>query len=308
MCQEEEQGCEMVCKNPIVIPNPYFIDDVLRDGSDGKWLRVPCGKCTACRIQRTREWTERIMSESYYHDNSVFVTLTYDEDHVPSASSGRLTLVKKDVQDFFKRVRRRLEFLEDTRKIRYYAVGEYGDSTKRPHYHAIVFGLSADDLEILESCWKVGFVSVGSVTYDSARYVAGYVQKKLYGDKALSEYADSQAPFSLMSKGIGKEFVLDNKDRFYQGGSINVGFGKKIRRNRYTDKVLDLSHEHKRLLAEQNNHDYELWPEFEDYVLEHDDYDEIVTREYQLGLRKKQGREQYNLELDRKYSKGKGAL
>lgn len=301
----------MVCKSPIIVRNPHYVDDLMLYGSADKWVRVPCGRCSACRVQRTRVWAERIMSESFYHENNVFVTLTYDDDHVPRLPNGQLTLVKKDLQDFWKRLRRDLEYYEEGRKFRYYACGEYGDQTSRPHYHAICFGLGLDDLHYFEDNWKFGFVKLGGLTYDSARYVAGYVQKKLYG-KAASEYGDSQQPFSTMSKGIGKTFILENHAKFSRGGSVNIGQGRRVRRSTYSDKVLDLSHADKREIAEDLSAEAnERWQQRgkESYVYhEFDDFTEVIPKDMDIEFQKRDGRTQFNLDLDRKLSRRRNKL
>ena len=92
----------------------------------------------------------RMLHELSDYEDAVFVTLTYDEDHIPSNHS----LKKSDLQKWFKRVRKEIE----PKKIRYFACGEYGDKTQRPHYHAIIFGLSlrADDKMVMQSKWPMG--------------------------------------------------------------------------------------------------------------------------------------------------------
>lgn len=104
-------------------------------------MLVPCGKCAGCRLDRAKEWTTRlIMEKSLFPDSSVwFLTFTYE--HMPLTSDGLPTLVKKDVQDFFKRWR---YYHGD---FRYFLAGEYGDHTFRPHYHMIGYGMSFSDLD-----------------------------------------------------------------------------------------------------------------------------------------------------------------
>ena len=172
---------------------------------DGSIIEVPCNNCLSCKIARQKEWALRMMNEQEYHEHSVFVTLTYDPEHCPEQ------IEKRELQLFFKRVRKEL----GTRKIKYYACGEYGEKSKRPHYHAIIFGMSGfgDDKNILKGAWNVGFVYTGSVTHQSCRYVAKYVQKKYNGERRTQEYGDKQPPFQLQSQGLGKAFALDNKDR-----------------------------------------------------------------------------------------------
>ena len=119
-------------------------------------LVVPCGKCLSCRIAKRREWTMRLWHELPYHQSSIFLTLTYDDDNLPPNAS----LSKSDLQKFFKRLRKDLSYVD--RKIKYFAAGEYGPKTNRPHYHAIVFGLSlqGDDKNWL---LKLGHFAIGII-------------------------------------------------------------------------------------------------------------------------------------------------
>lgn len=163
-------------------------------------MQVPCGYCMACRIAKTREWTVRLIHELSCWDKSSFVTLTYDDDNLPADAS----IHKMDLQNFFKRLRK------DVSPIRYYACGEYGDLTNRPHYHAIIFGVNFNEQEIIEENWKKGFVSTGTVTADSCQYVCGYIRKKLNGDYAKVAYGPRETPFALMSKSLGKDWLSRN--------------------------------------------------------------------------------------------------
>lgn len=203
---------------------------------NGHWLEVPCGTCILCRIARTREWSTRLKYENMMWKESVFVTLTYDEDHIPLTGCGYSTLVKRDLQLFFKRLRSRLfncsvddvlsrkPFLTRTEaykearqlsRIKYFACGEYGQQTHggRAHYHAIIFGLGPSDIATFNRLWPYGFVSVGGVSPESIQYVTGYVRKKLY--KKFEDPKDFQCPhripeFQICSQGLG----LDAYNRY----------------------------------------------------------------------------------------------
>ena len=121
----------MQCTSPFHIKNPdRFKYKKPNELVGDEWLDVPCGHCLACRIARTREWTVRLLHESEFWEDTIFVTLTYDDEHLPSDRS----LVPRDLTLFFKRLRKDL----GDRKIKYYACGEYGDTFGRPHYHAII--------------------------------------------------------------------------------------------------------------------------------------------------------------------------
>lgn len=138
----------------------------------------------SCRINKQRSWMARILLESLCWHSSIFITLTYRPETVPSVHGGRHTLYPPDLQRFWKRLRKRL----GARRLRYYAVGEYGEETWRPHYHAIVFGLSDESLvkvgrhlvhPEVHQAWGMGYTSAGSLTPERAAYCAQYVCKKL---------------------------------------------------------------------------------------------------------------------------------
>lgn len=184
--------------------------------NNGDPLKVPCGQCLGCRLERSRQWAMRIMHEAQEHEHNIFLTLTYNDEHVPPDHG----LVKKDFQNFMKKLRNRYvpknPFNKNTHKqefeewkfqngIRYYQCGEYGDETKRPHYHAILFGFNVDDWQhigysdsgealytsqTIEKIWGKGFITIGTVTFESAGYVARYCMKKLNGQ--LKEQPDKK--------------------------------------------------------------------------------------------------------------------
>lgn len=189
------------------------------------------------------------MHETDYHEKNSFITLTYQEEFLPTDNS----LNKYVLQHFLKRLRK----LTDPKKIKYYACGEYGrkELTHRPHYHAIIFGLSRGEKELVERSWPWGMVDIGTVTYQSCRYVAGYVQKKLTGKLAEKEYSEKRIhpPFALQSLGLGKQYCLDNKEQILQKLNITM-FGQNVGIPRYYRKILKIDSEkmyEKSLLAEK---------------------------------------------------------
>lgn len=151
-------------------------------------VTVACGRCIGCRLERSRQWAVRLMHEAQLHADGCFLTLTYDNEHLPRGG----TLVKKHFQDFMKRLRRGFP----PKSVRYFHCGEYGSLRRRPHYHAIVFGVDFPDkiffkekngnrLYIsakLEQLWPFGSSLIGSVTFESAAYVARYCVEKLHLD------------------------------------------------------------------------------------------------------------------------------
>lgn len=192
----------MKCTSPIFIrdkKSPYFTTFSRQDGSkfclDGHY--VPCGQCIACRLNYGKFWSIRLMDELRYHDSACFATLTYDKEHLDELleeNEYHLTLVKSDLQKFFKRLRKE-------RKVRFFATGEYGDSFGRPHFHAIIFGVAPNESDLIEKHWQKGFVKLGTVTEDSCAYVCKYMTKKIKGAEAVREWKEK-------NPGIEQEFVL----------------------------------------------------------------------------------------------------
>lgn len=141
---------------------------------------VPCGQCMNCRINKRRKKATRLMLEMRCHHISSFITLTYDEDHVPiEYIDGEYVRVlsKKDARAFQKALRYRLGT-----GLRMFFIGEYGDTTWRPHYHLALFGqdpLLLNHTEVIEACWTKGGNHIAELNGKLARYIAHYTTKKL---------------------------------------------------------------------------------------------------------------------------------
>nr|WAE43903.1 MAG: replication initiator protein [Microviridae sp.] len=188
----------------------------------------------------------RILHElSSWNNKASFITLTYDDEHLPPNAS----LVKNDLQLFFKRLRKSLEPYK--RKIKYFASGEYGSTTNRPHYHMIVFGLdlSKDDKQFIINAWHncdwknphILQKSFGIAEPDSINYVSAYIHDKLSGEMAIEEYTNygREPVFKISSLGIGKQFAFDNKQQIKDNKFITM-FGTKMSIPRYYIKKLDI--------------------------------------------------------------------
>lgn len=200
----------------------------------------------------------RCVHEAQLHKNNCFVTLTYNDDHLPHWG----TLHKPHLQKFFKRLRKSLP---KSQRIRYYACGEYGESTQRAHYHACIFGHDFDDKvefkrqgdnilytsKILERIWGLGNTSVGALTFDTAAYTARYVTKKQLGkggpgyvhlDEITGELITLQQPFSAMSlrPAIAARWLHRYHGDIYGAEKDYVILkGKKHKPAKYYDKLYD---------------------------------------------------------------------
>lgn len=149
---------------------------------------LPCGKCIQCLNSRAKSWEIRSSLEHQKYKKSCCLTLTYNDEHLPTFG----VLKYKDVQDFMKRLRKRVGL-----PIKYMCSGEYGGIKTRPHYHVIIFGYCPDDLRLyarskkgtalyksalMTELWQNGFVDVGQVTHQTCRYVSQYCCKKLLNE------------------------------------------------------------------------------------------------------------------------------
>lgn len=234
---------------------------------------IPCGQCISCRLNKSRDWANRVMCEASEYENNYFITLTYSDEYLPikriyNEETGEIitgfTLKKEDLEKFNHDLRQYWERKFKHTGIRYYECGEYGSSenTERPHYHCIIFNLPylndlklykanaiGDNLytsETITKIWKKGYVVIGEVTWDSAAYVARYVMKKKYG-KAADEYYRSQAKipeFTTMSRmpGIGRNYYEDNKMRIYTTDEVFIKGRDKVistKPSKYFDRLFE---------------------------------------------------------------------
>lgn len=224
---------------------------------------MPCGRCMECRIRKRREWAIRCMHEASLHDRNAYITLTYNDEHLPAFGA----LVKSDFQKFMKRLRKSVDH-----EIRYFHAGEYGDDRRRPHYHALLFGHSFPDMVrygtrnghpiygsvALGKLWPQGFHEIGEVTFESASYVASYVEKKVMGndevaeemakkayarvDPSTGEVAQVQPEYATMSRrpGIGRGWLEKYGHEVALHDSVIVS-GRELRPARYYDEVLKVT-------------------------------------------------------------------
>ena len=209
---------------------PFYVKQGLTSNDK---IPVPCGKCPPCMKRRTSGWSFRLVKEGESSSNALFVTLTYNTEHVPITKKGFLNLKKKDIQDYFKRLRK----LEKT-KIKYFVCGEYGGRTMRPHYHIILF--NAEVKNVLKA-WtldkqEIGTIYIGTVAEASIGYTLKYMSKK--GKIPLHKNDDRQKEFQLMSKGLGKEYLTDKMINWHKADIENRMYipmkdGKKIAMPRY---------------------------------------------------------------------------
>ena len=218
---------------------PIFINKNLDINVFPFGLLVPCGKCLACREAQKREWSYRVLHESSYYKYKHFITLTYNSESVPKDTNGRLVLYKPDLKAYIKRCREALRRRGIT-DFKYYACGEYGVQTFRPHYHLILLSNERECPSIFKDRWNKGFVYVVErSTYQSIFYTCGYVDKKIAYRRVKDVYDSYTAPFSLKSKGLGRRYALDNRERLSKK-LYDTWQGFKIGLSRYYKNILGL--------------------------------------------------------------------
>lgn len=246
-------------------------------------IEIPCGHCLGCRLDHASMWATRLTLEAKNWKKNCFVTLTYNTPNLPLTEQGLMTLQKKDLQDFMKRLRyyhKGAESWENPRTgeienpIRYYACGEYGPKGRRPHYHLAIFNWEPEDLKLyklnkheqpiyqsaeLQKIWGKGFVTIETLNYHTAAYVARYVQKKAgiegkhrkyTGEieqkwdtderngkpwlrtirKTKKEETIIEDEFVVMSRavGIGRQYWNENKDKIKRNKGILLKIEDKV--------------------------------------------------------------------------------
>lgn len=243
-----ESGGECEVNEIMLCKNPYM---KIPEGVSGKGARLsregrlaatpfPCGQCLPCRIQKQREWKNRLMLENLTVNKSAFVTLTYSDECIPEDGG----LKKQDYQNYLKRLRNYVS----PGRFRYFGVGEYGSKTLRPHYHFMFFGLGIEDTSEIKKAWRkeggeeIGHVLVGDVTPASCEYICKYAIKRMTvkGKDFYERYpwmVGKELEFMTSSKGkggigidavrvIGRKYKTDKrfpKDRITR----ELKFGKK---------------------------------------------------------------------------------
>jgi len=241
---------------------------------------IPCSKCIECRLENARQWAIRSVHEAQMYENNIFLTLTYNDENLPKK------LEKRDFQLFMKSLRKKIfkDFLNsygqenwklldkqeqktlyNKIKIGVHYVGEYGEKTKRPHWHAIIFNYAPDDKtykystdsgdrvyksESIDTLWNKGHTEFGSVTFESAGYVSRYSAKKLvHGNDGQHDF--NPVPGKSSHQAIGKKWLEKYYKDIFNYGQVILSNGQKCAIPRYYEKWLAKNHP----------------SEFQDYVL-----------------------------------------
>lgn len=251
----EGYGCKVACFYPL--PAWQTVDGTILFAASPKAareLKLPCGQCVGCRLERSRQWAVRCYHEAQMHDSNLFVTLTYSDAHLPHGGN----LHYPDFQLFMRKLRKQYG------KVRFYMCGEYGEEKLRPHYHACLFGLSLPDAKYfakspaghpiytsasLSKLWPWGHANFGRVSFESAAYVARYIMKKVTGPNAAEHYqrlipatgeiVQVVPEFTRMSlkPGIGATWMQKYRSDVYTRDGVVIK-GQVMKPPRYYDNFL----------------------------------------------------------------------
>lgn len=223
----------MKCPHPITLKgdnsNEARIRRIIQGQNDiqGSY-QVPCGKCYVCLGKRRADWAFRLHAEALASDttDTLFITITYDDESVVQVD---YLVRKRELQTLFKELR------NSGCMFKYYAIGEYGSHTHRPHFHAMIFlkakdGLVTDRVQFvnnLEYYWQVfdsknspvkskGFIKVDDISPARVNYVLHYhIRPKEVPGEAPELYETNKdgqpvlvgKPFAISSQGLGLEFI-----------------------------------------------------------------------------------------------------
>lgn len=240
--------------------------------------KFPCRKCIPCLLRRQKAWVSRLVEELSNHDFSYFVTLTYDDEHLPIDENGEPCFNKRHFTKLNADLRKRFqlgklknpvydellgspEYLDLPKGLRfkYYLTTEYGPTTFRPHAHGVWYGLpgSLHIVEILfRTLWPYGFVSVFPATEGAAGYISKYLVSDGVGKD--SYHGNGMPVFSLMSKSLGLSYVermgdwhrSDPKRQYVQRFGSRGTMDRYLKHKIFTDEVLDPISE--KLIQEHN--------------------------------------------------------
>lgn len=224
-----------------------------------KYTQINCGECIGCRLDYSREWANRGYLESLQYKHNYFITLTYDEDHLPEAeevtTSSGLTfteleeyewkgiLVPKEFTQFMKNLRQIMKRDYNVDGVRFMGCGEYGGEGARPHYHIILFNCPLPEETfynpriswgkdvyyqntIIERAWTKGISNICEANWNNIAYTARYITKKINGTGSEEEYAarGQIKEFFRTSRnpGIAREYYEKNKDEIYKTDQIMI--------------------------------------------------------------------------------------
>lgn len=236
-------------------------------------LKLPCGRCSECISKRAIEWATRARHEIASHQENCFLTLTYNEDSLPSA-----LIVKTEFQKFMKRLRKLTK-----QKLRYMVSHEYGTKKFRPHHHAIIFGYNPKNQKFnrttpkgeklfvsdeIEKLWKNGYHSIGTANEKTAYYIASYSlkgKKHIFPDETTGELIETTDCMDCSKRpAIGYNFFKENYQQMIDSGEILPRY--YLKKLKEIDEQKFELYENERQLKFKQRSDHEVYAK---YVIDH---------------------------------------
>lgn len=213
----------------------------------------PCGGCMPCRVNRLRAKKARILMESFTHEVSSWVTVTYRDEELPWLLCEGMPMPVLRISDFQLWIKRYRKAMARP-GIRYFGVGEYGDKYGRPHFHAVLFGEDPYQVEsVLDDTWGMGRTHVREADHGAMQYVAGYTVKKLTrGNDRLGGRPPEQS-FCSRNPPIGWGYLRDNvvPALFTRRGCAAIAEGRLSGEIRLAGKKYPLDRTMRLLLTEE---------------------------------------------------------
>jgi len=236
-------------------------------------FQLPCSKCIECRLEYARQWAVRSVHEAMMHESNSFITLTYSDEHLPPKleykhfQQFQWSLRDKIFKDTYNQSKSTLSYTQfrkehkdelEKRRISIFVTGEYGDTYKRPHWHALIFNWRPQDVTYkytsdrgdrvfssttLDNLWGKGITEIGDITFHSAGYCARYAAKKLVHGHDGHQYE----PISKKSQrnAIGKRWLEKYHDDIFNYGKVILPDGTQSTIPRYYEKWLQKHHPQK---------------------------------------------------------------
>lgn len=246
-------------------------EGIIKRPDGAYWVKIPCRKCIGCRLDYSREWATRIALECKKSDHNWFLTLTYNDKNVPwgetvNMETGEITtnmtLKPEDLTGFLKKLRRHWEYHYGHQGIKFFACGEYGDKTQRPHYHLALMNMPIKEenlkhyannkqgdeimtLQEIEDIWGKGFAPIGELNWQSAAYIARYITKKQIGKEAKKWYESQglKEPFIRVSRNPGIAMVpkdgANEIEKILTQDCVNIATKNGVKAMR-TPKIYDM--------------------------------------------------------------------
>ena len=99
LCTKKDNGKDLIKIIPVSNRVDYNIRNLEERYGKESLLRLPCGRCTACKEAYRADWSVRCDMEARYRQKNVFLTLTYRPETCPRwVSKGHVQHLQETIQ------------------------------------------------------------------------------------------------------------------------------------------------------------------------------------------------------------------